>query len=164
MMPVKKKYRPGPLGALVDEYERAAADLERVLASATDEQYQRIVDPDTADEHCRSIQSIMRHVVRAGYGYVNSIRAQHFHMADTAPEPADLGRQAAIQALRKVVEYTEETFEGRWHMTDQEVCDTMVTTRWGVTTTMEFLMEHAVVHILRHRRQIEKFLDPMDSA
>jgi len=29
--------------------------------------------------------------------------------------------------------------------------------RWGPQYDLEQLLEHAVVHILRHRRQIEKF-------
>jgi chromosomal replication initiation ATPase DnaA len=30
--------------------------------------------------------------------------------------------------------------------------------RWGQLYDIEQLMEHAIVHILRHRRQIERFL------
>ena len=30
--------------------------------------------------------------------------------------------------------------------------------RWGQRYDVEQLIEHAIVHILRHRRQIEKFL------
>ena len=29
---------------------------------------------------------------------------------------------------------------------------------WSVTYDLEQLLEHAIVHVLRHRRQIEKFL------
>jgi hypothetical protein len=31
-------------------------------------------------------------------------------------------------------------------------------TRWGVDYNIDQLFEHAIVHVLRHRRQIEKFL------
>ena len=31
-------------------------------------------------------------------------------------------------------------------------------TPWGTTYTLEQMLEHAIVHILRHRRQIERLL------
>ena len=33
-----------------------------------------------------------------------------------------------------------------------------LTTRWGQMYNIEQLLEHAIVHVLRHRRQIERFL------
>ena len=35
--------------------------------------------------------------------------------------------------------------------------------RWGQLYDPEQLMEHAIVHILRHRRQIENFLEQLNS-
>ena len=33
--------------------------------------------------------------------------------------------------------------------------------RWGQLYDVEQLMEHAIVHVLRHRRQVERFLGKM---
>ena len=60
--------------------------------------------------------------------------------------------------LESMLEYTAQTLEGRWEMTDGEIESAIVLTGWGVTYNLEQLLEHAIVHILRHRRQIEKFM------
>ena len=36
--------------------------------------------------------------------------------------------------------------------------DKKILVRWGQLYDVEQLFEHAIVHILRHRRQIERFL------
>jgi len=33
-----------------------------------------------------------------------------------------------------------------------------IRSRWGAVYDLEQLLEHAIVHVLRHRRQIERFL------
>jgi hypothetical protein len=43
-------------------------------------------------------------------------------------------------------------------MTDEEISATVINSGWGVTYDAEQLLEHAIVHVLRHRRQIEKFI------
>jgi uncharacterized damage-inducible protein DinB len=54
--------------------------------------------------------------------------------------------------------YTIQTLEGKWEMKDEEIEGMAIKTRWSVTYNLEQLLEHAIVHILRHRRQVERFL------
>ena len=54
--------------------------------------------------------------------------------------------------------YTAETLEGRWQMSYQDISGTVINAGWGPTYDVEQLLEHAIVHVLRHRRQIEKFM------
>ncbi|HEX8338303.1 MAG TPA: hypothetical protein VF621_16415 [Pyrinomonadaceae bacterium] len=63
----RESYRSGAAGALMDEYERAASELARLVERIPDGEFERVVDPQTEDEDCRSAQTIMSHVVRAGY-------------------------------------------------------------------------------------------------
>src|SRR6266850_7211181 len=60
-------FRKGAVGALMDEYERAAAELSELVSRVNDEEFEIIRDPRTQDEACRSIQTVVNHVVRAGY-------------------------------------------------------------------------------------------------
>ena len=53
--------------------------------------------------------------------------------------------------------YTLETFEDKWHLTNDEMDRTLIWTSW-THYNMESLLEHAVMHIHRHRLQIEKML------
>lgn len=60
--------------------------------------------------------------------------------------------------LEAMLNYTAQTLEGRWEMTEEEIERAIIHTGWGVTYDLEQLLEHAIVHILRHRRQIERFM------
>jgi len=54
--------------------------------------------------------------------------------------------------------YTSETLQDKWELTNEEIMKVKMIVRWGPQYDLEQLLEHAVVHILRHRRQIEKFI------
>jgi len=152
-----KNYRKGAVGALMDEYERAAAELKSILNKISAEDFVKIVDPDTKDEDCRSVQTIMNHVVRAGYGYSNYLRKE-FGINSDNPVYQINDAPEAISHFDRMLEYTVQTLEGKWEMPDEEMNKIKIITRWGATLDMETLLEHAIVHILRHRRQIERFL------
>lgn len=152
-----KMYRKGPVGALMDEYERAGAELVSILDGITDEEYERIRDTQTQDEDCRSIQTIMTHVIRAGYGYAGYMRTAW------SKEPVirwseTVTRTQALAEFRKMLDYMVQTLDGKWDMSEQEAVDTKMQVRWGPTYDFEQLFEHAIVHVMRHRRQIERFL------
>ena len=69
-----KTYRQGAVGALMDEYERVVAELEGILEEISDADFELVRDTETRDENCRSIQTILTHVVGAGYGYAGMMR------------------------------------------------------------------------------------------
>ena len=154
---MRKSYRSGAIGALMDEYERAASELARLVESIPDEEFTRVVDPLTEDEDCRSAQTIMSHVVRAAYGYADYLREQ-LSVESTRPQPTLLSRQEALEQLEAALRYTVETLDGRWEMSAEEISAMVIKTRWGAVYDAEGMLEHAIVHILRHRRQIEKFI------
>ena len=140
----------------MDEYERAAAEFRGLIEGLTDEQYMRIVDPHTADENCRSVQTVMSHVVAAGYGYADYIR-DAFSIARSSPEKRPLALRESLEGFDSMLEYTIATLDGKWEMPEAEIMAVSMTVRWGPTYDLEQLLEHAIVHILRHRRQIERW-------
>ena len=142
---------------MMDEYERAAWELRDLIGRISAADFERVVDAETEDESCRSVQSIMAHVVAAGYGYANYLRP-FFDLPTEATPPREVFSHAeAAQKIDRMLEYTVETLDGRWEMSDDEIDAVTFTTRWGNVFNMEQILEHAIVHILRHRRQIEKF-------
>ncbi|MEK7724417.1 MAG: hypothetical protein AAB336_08735 [Acidobacteriota bacterium] len=152
-------YRKGAIGALMDEYERAALELKLLVESVGAEDYVRIGDAETKDDDCRSIQTMMNHVIHACYGYANAIR-QKF---DIPHKPLGKERRQIAQAdigfeIEKALDYTVETLKGRWEMSYDEMDEIVITRKGNFSETIEQLLEHAVLHILRHRRQVEKFL------
>ena len=148
-------YRKGAIGSLMDEYEKAAFELKSVLQNVGTDDYLRIVEGES--EHCCSIEVIMNHVVRAGYGYSNYIRDAL--LMDANPVEDRKIPQSEIGAeIDKMLAYTAAIFEGERRITDEEMENVYFKTRWEITYNIDQLFEHAIVHVLRHRRQIQKFL------
>ena len=152
-----KTYRPGAVGALMDEYERAGADLTTVLESISDEEYERVRDTKTNDPNCVSIQTIMTHVIRAGYNYAAYMR-EAWGIQPVVRWDEKVSRADAIVQFRAMLAYMVETLRTKWDLTDEESNAMQMTVRWGPIFNFEQLFEHAIVHVLRHRRQIERFL------
>ncbi|MET0649522.1 MAG: DinB family protein [Pyrinomonadaceae bacterium] len=154
---MRESYREGAVGALMDEYERAVWELQRLIERTNEEDLALVVDQETRDDDCRSVQTIVSHVVNSGYGYADLLRKQ-FSLPSTRPPKALLSRGESLEQLDAVLAYTTETLEGRWRMADEEISGAVINTGWGVRYDIEQLLEHAIVHVLRHRRQIEKFM------
>lgn len=150
-----EEYRKGAIGSILDEYERALNELISLIESVGENDYARIVEGES--EHCHSIEVIMNHVVRAGYGYSKYIRDA---LAITA-NPVEYKRipQTEISdEIHTMFAYTAAIFEGERHITEDEMTNIFFKTRWCESYNIDQLLEHAIVHILRHRRQIEKFI------
>ena len=152
-----REYRNGAVGALADEYQRAVDELLGILNRLPEEDYGMIRDRDTADDTCRSIQTIVSHVIGAGYGYAGMLRRA---WGVEAPERArtQIELANAREALGAMLTYTWETLDGRWQLSEEDSMALQIRSGWGPMYDFEQLFEHAIVHVLRHRRQIERFL------
>jgi hypothetical protein len=149
--------RAGALGAMMDEYERALRDLTALLEGLTQEAFEALRDDETTDENCRTICTVVRHVVRAGYiyiGYMRPVLGLTFDRPDFRIEtPAE-----GVKHLAAMIACTAETFENHWLLSDEVIEAAKIQSRWGPVFNLEQMFEHAIVHVLRHRRQIERFL------
>ena len=156
-------FRRGAIGAILDEYERALREYIGVLEGVSSEDFERVLDTDTKDDDCRSIQTISRHVIGAGYGYAVTIRrawGEEMERPATKPPSPD----AVISELEKMFQFNLDTFRDDPADIDQKMEETHFEVSWGETYTPEQLMEHAIVHVLRHRRQIQKFVQALSST
>jgi uncharacterized damage-inducible protein DinB len=154
---VTPRPRSGALAALVDEYERALGALRVLLGTISDPAFELTRDRDTRDADCRSVQTVIAHVTSSGYGYADMIRST-LGADSTRPALGLSSRAASIDDLAALVPYLEETLRDHWAMTYDEMASIRMPARWGPTYDLEQLLEHAIVHVLRHRRQIEGFL------
>lgn len=149
----------GATGALLDEYERAINELKNAIETIPNHHLSIIADSETKDKDCRSIQTILTHVVRSGYGYATYIRNHQgediSHISFKHLETSE----KYIAALYEMYNFTEQVFKDYPSITIEEYDeDKKIHVRWGQKYDVDQLMEHAIVHILRHRRQIERFL------
>ena len=155
---MSKTYRQGAIGALLDEYERAISELQTVIGDIPDTALPVVVDTQTKDENCKTIRAILSHVVHAGFGYATSIRNNRGdHIMRPAKKNHDTVRNY-LQDLYDMFSFTAEVFRELTDEALEQPDDSLkIKTGWGQSYDIEQLMEHAIVHILRHRRQIEKF-------
>ncbi len=152
---MNKTYRKGAIGALTDEYEKALNELKDLLLQIPDAEFQKIYDEKTEVDF-QSVRNIVLHMINSGYGYANYIRKRfgnNYVVLKIEIEKTEQG----ISNLEKMFEYTVETFEDKWHLTYGELMNTIIKTSW-TTYDLESIIEHAIVHILRHRLQIEKMI------
>lgn len=153
------------VNALLDEYHKAVRELQSVIGNVQNIQLTEIIDPLTENPDCKSIQTVLAHVVASGYSYCVYIR----NLKDpSAQRPPRINRdtvQEYYKDLDAVLQYTDETFATIF---DDELevfeSDKKMHTSWQQEYDIEQLMEHAIVHILRHRRQIERFKTLLSTA
>jgi uncharacterized damage-inducible protein DinB len=156
-MPTTKTYRPGTIGALLDIYEQAISELIKVIEDIPDNNLTITTDPVTADENCRSVQAILSHVVTSGYGYAVQI---YNHVGNNSIRPsatvhANTGEYS--EDLANVFAYTEHVFEEINEDQLDELDNSLkIKATWGQSYDITQMMEHAILHVLRHKRQIEK--------
>lgn len=152
---MQKTYRKGAIGALTDEYEKALEELKNQLIKIPDNEFKKAYNK-TADKDLQSVKNIVIHITRSGYVYANYIR-KRFGNSYVIHEVEIANSDQGIFELNKMFEYTVETFEDKWTLTDDELMNTIIKTSW-TTYDLEALIEHAIVHVLRHRLQIEKMI------
>lgn len=149
----------GAIGALLDEYEKTIIELKSVIKQISRDELISIVDPDTDDSSCRSIQTILSHVIRAGYTYVIEVRKHLGENLDYKEEITLHDISSYKTGLDEMFAYNEALFLDYPQMQIEEYDnDKKMKVRWGQSYDIEQIFEHAIVHILRHRRQIERFL------
>ena len=151
----------GGLGAILDEYKKASEEYISVLNNVSQNDFVKIVDDKTTDEDCRSIQTITRHVIRSGYGYANYVLNSFSITVDT-PDANKMKIETSEDAsneVRKMLKFNiYNLYEINREKVEANMFSIKFTTRWGEEFNFEQILEHAVVHVLRHRRQVEKFI------
>lgn len=153
-----KIYRQGAIGSLLDEYERAILDLSQTISDINEKELTTIVDTTTEVSSCESVQSILAHVVCSGYAYTLYIRQLFGDQSDFRD---DIFRTTISDYQKDLADsfiFTADTFKNIKDNQLEESDNTKkIVTSWGQVYDIEQIMEHAIVHVLRHRRQIEKF-------
>lgn len=155
-----KTYRDnGAYGALLDEYERCVNEMKNLIKHISQNELTAIVDHRTTDTDCRSIQTVLTHVVQSGYNYAITIRKHNGEQLEYRDTITLANTSDYFKALSDMMEYTVQMMNDYPDMELEESDNSKkLTTRWGQMYNVEQLLEHAIVHILRHRRQIERFL------
>lgn len=151
--------RKGAIGALLDLYEQAIADLKITIEHIPDPALTIVTDHQTTDENCKTIQAILTHMVHSGYGYATYIHNSKGHHIKRPEKAFHTTIKKYSEELTGVLNYTEKIFEKIKDDELEQVNDSLkIKSGWGQLYDIEQLMEHAIVHILRHNRQIKNII------
>jgi hypothetical protein len=155
---IQRPGRSGPFGALMDEYARAAEDYCRVVETFDPVRFVR--DRPSNDPNTVSPRAICTHVCSAAYRYAHYIRKGRgidFVERYSMDEALITSPQSVRALLAGGIMLTEDTVEPLRDMTFEQVLALSFTVRWGPRYDPEMMLEHAVCHVLRHRRQLERW-------
>jgi hypothetical protein len=140
----------------MDEYARAAEDFCRVVEGFHPERFMSERASNTPTT--RSPHAICLHACGAAHRYGHYIRkARGLDFVEQYElDPSRLATPRDVRALlAEGIIFTEETVEPLLRATHEEIQAIAFTVRWGPRYDPEMLLEHAVCHLLRHRRQLE---------
>ncbi len=146
------------INALMDEYAIALDMLYAEIKALSPEQLSKVLDDKTEDPDCRSIQTILQHVLQSGYGYVVEIDNYAGGSSKRAEYPIYGSSEKFIAELKKMQKHNQQFFADNPQIPLYEKDnDKKLLTRWGQSFDVDQLLEHAVMHVHRHRRQIVNF-------
>ena len=149
----------GTVKALLEEYKKAIHELIVVIEPLSDDEIKMRRDDKTNDPNCTSIQTILTHVVYAGYVYTIFIENHMGYHKERRPKQYFETSQEYIKELNDMFDYCKNFFIHHSIVQLQEEDHLKkITTNWGQQFDIEQLMEHAIVHVLKHRRQIANFI------
>ena len=159
-MPVHElaDYRYRGARALVLLHERALRELVPVWrrAKAANVRLPQTTDPDYA-----SLEALLYHPLRAARGYLTWL-CEKLGLPDPGIERAP--EQAGSSARRND---DVEHLLARWRLplagVEEASFGATHKTRWGEDMSCEGMLEHAVMHPIRHRFQLEELLEPRGS-
>jgi uncharacterized damage-inducible protein DinB len=153
-------YRSRAVRALVllhDEH------LRRFMQTWKEARAAGVLLPKTDDPAYASLETLLRHVLAAARGYMTWM-CEQLELPDpeirVAPEPEELSRDPES--------YMEHVLE-RWRMPLHDVGDERLDTpeypsRWQTRYCIDAMLEHAVMHPIRHAFQLEELMDKRAST
>lgn len=152
----------GAIAALIDEYRKAVHELIDVIRPISQQQLLHTIEPRSTNADCISIQTILTHVTAAMFSYavyienaigIESVRPERLQFDQVAPY---------ISRLHEAFKYNKDFFSRNPNINLEEFDQAKkINTKWGQQYDVEQMLEHAIVHILRHRRQIKNALTNM---
>ena len=118
---------------------------------------QTVILPETADKDYESLNTLLRHILRAARGYMIWICEK----LDLPDPKIEIVPEAKIIASSKD-EYLAHLLE-KWRLPLVEVPEERFynptyTSRWGVEYCIDAMLEHAVMHPIRHEFQLSNLL------
>lgn len=116
-----------------------------------------IVLPATDDTDYESLETLLAHLLRSSRGYITWI-CEKLELADPGIEQ----QPEASEVITKLESYLEHLLE-KWKtplitIPEEKYHHPVFKTKWGVEFCIESMLEHAVMHPIRHEYQLQNLL------
>jgi len=150
------EFRSRAVSSLVELHEREMKSFLEV--------WKRFVAADLpmpeahGDESYENRDRLLGHVLMAARGYLTRIGEwveRPVSDVDASKDPNEVAGRAAAFAGEVLAGYRRHLAE----ISTEELEKQIHRTRWGELMSVENLLEHAVVHPMRHRLQLERILE-----
>jgi uncharacterized damage-inducible protein DinB len=148
------KYKYNGARSLVLLHEKHLASCIKVWQEAKS---LNIKLPKTDDENYKSLETLLRHILRAARGYMTWI-CEKLDLPDPGIE--ETPETDLVEA--KTEEYVFHLLE-KWRYPLTEIDENKFhsptyTSRWGVDYCIDAMLEHAVMHPIRHEFQLRNLI------
>jgi hypothetical protein len=147
-------YRYNGAGSMVLLHEQY---LKSCLLTWHEAKNLKINLPDIADKDYESLDTLLRHILRAARGYMT-------WMCDklNLPDPEIEKAPDADLIETRADEYVSHLLE-KWRLPLAEITEDKFhtptfTSRWGVEYCIDAMLEHAVMHPIRHEFQLRNLI------
>jgi hypothetical protein len=147
----------GPFGALMDECARASDEFCRVVEGFDAARFvsERASNTRRPDAACRLHPRLWRgEPIRALHPKGRGLDFVERYQLDPERLHAPQEVRALLTEGTRLMEETVAPLRGA---TDSEIQAFSFNVRWGPRYDPEMILEHAVCHLLRHRRQLERW-------
>lgn len=148
-------YAYGGARVLVELHERHLREFLRVWKEAA---AARVRLPETADLNYASLEALLAHVLGCSARYLTWICEQ---IGVESPELEE--RPPAARLAGRADEYLEEVLSA-WRgplgtLTEAAAYQPAYESRWGTPYCIDAMLEHAVMHPIRHTEQLKRLLE-----
>ena len=137
--------------ALLNEYKISIDLLKDTIGKIRNEQLNAVVFTEPDDKEFESIQSIISHVIFWGYYYIRMIEM------DKGLSGSKWDKRVSFDTIPDYVREIDNMYKTSYDfiikLTDKEILEGN-----SKFCDIEGLIEHAIVHVYRHKSQIERFL------
>jgi hypothetical protein len=154
-MSEKIEFRYKGAQALVDLHEEKMYSFLPVWKKA---KKLNIALPVTNDKDYKSLETVLFHVLRASRGYLTWI-CEKLNLPDPAIDPIP-----KVEVIEEKAEGYLEYLLGKWKyplkdLEEKAFLEKVYKSRWGVDYCIDAMLEHAVMHPIRHEFQLKKIIN-----
>ncbi len=147
------KYRYRGAGVLVALHEEYLVEFTEVWSEAKSRQ---LTLPDSEDPDYASLEHLLYHVVACARGYLVWC-CEKLEIASPAIDPTP----EVPELNARLAEYLPHLLS-RWRVAlngvSEEEASVVYPSRWGVGYCVDAMLEHAVIHPMRHSYQLRNLL------